>query len=187
MLKMHQLHNQGDLQLRGMTAEGQAPVANESLQREVKFMMLSATRMMSREKLLQVFPFLTQYLLNPDLMGHLQRIGMAVDMAEWVRMLQDASGTKQVYQLVRPLNQQEQQALMQPTPEMVQDQQKTKASNEVRLAMADKKAQAEQLKVQGKLQEVDKKTDADMKKEMLMAVMQRVMGGGAAEGGENGS
>lgn len=187
MLKMHQIHNQGDLQLRGMSAEGQAPVANESLQREVKFMMLSATRMMSREKLLQVFPFLTQYLLNPELMGHLQRIGMAVDMAEWVRMLQDASGTKQVYQLVRPLNEQEQQALMQPTPEMMQDQQKTKASNEVRLAMADKKNQAEQMKVQGKLQEVDKKTEADMKKEMLMAVMQRVMGGGAAEGGESGS
>lgn len=182
MFKMHQIHTQGDRELRGMNPEGQVSVSNQSMGREVRFMMLSATRMMSREKLLQIFPFVTQYLINPELMSLFQKSGQTVDIAEWLRMLQDAAGTKYTYKLVRPLSDEEKQAMMQPTPEMVQDQQKTQASNEVRLAMADKKIEAEKLKSGAKLQETDKKSQADLQREMIKTVLGKLLAGGQGQG-----
>lgn len=80
---------------------------------KMKFKMLASSRVLTREKLAGIFPFLLQYLLNGQLLGQLQQTGQTVDIPEIFRMLQDATGVSSLYRVVRPMTPQEQQLFQQ--------------------------------------------------------------------------
>ena len=92
-------------------------------QRPCDFTMMASSNMLSKANLMQIFPFVTQYLLSGPLMEALKSTGQSVDFAELLRMLQDAAGTKGRYDLIRQMTPEEQQAAQQPPPEVVQQQQ----------------------------------------------------------------
>lgn len=88
-------------------------VSGLAFRNRMSFRMLASSRVLTRDKLASVFPFLSQYLLNGALLGQLQQTGKTIDIDEFFRMLQDATGVASKYQLIRPMSQQEQQALQQ--------------------------------------------------------------------------
>lgn len=100
-------------------------VGGEAFQRPMQFSMIAASRMMSREKLLQILPVINQYFMNGAFLGQLHQAGKTVDFDEFQQVIQDATGTARQYKLIRPLTPQEQQAMNQPSPDaQMQMQQK---------------------------------------------------------------
>lgn len=116
-----------------------------SFQKPMQFRTFGASKMLAKANLMQVFPFVTQYLLSGPFIQSLQSTGQTVDFAELIRMLQDAAGTNGRYQLIRPMNQQEQQAAQQPPPEMMAQMQQQQAK-------ADSAKEIMAMKIQGELQ-----------------------------------
>ena len=107
---------------------------------DVSFRIVAASKMLTRERLQSTFPFLIQYLLSGQFVGELQKTGKTIDFDELFRMLQDATGTADLYDLVRPMSPEEQQAMQQ---EKQQQQQMADRSNQVRLQMGQIKAQTD--------------------------------------------
>lgn len=92
-------------------------------QRPCDFKMKASSQMLAKANLMQIFPFVTQYLLSGPLLEALKAAGQTVDYSELLRMMQDAAGTQGRYALIRPMNPQEQQAAQQPPPQLVAEQQ----------------------------------------------------------------
>lgn len=146
---MVQMHTRPDQQLTGLSKDGNlSQVSSNSFGGKMRFRMLASSRMMTREKLAQVFPFLMQYMVNGTFMGELHKAGKTIDFTELFQMLQDATGTGRLYDFVRPLSPQEQQAMNQPPPEAVADQQKTQAEHQNRLQLQQMKSQTDLQKAQ---------------------------------------
>ena len=100
-------------------------VGGEAFQKPMMFSMVASSRMMSREKLLQILPVINQYFMNGAFLGQLHQAGKTVDFDEFQQIIQDATGTARQYKLIRALTPQEQQALNQPPPQaQMQMQQK---------------------------------------------------------------
>jgi len=116
-----------------------------SFQRPCEFNMLASSRMLAKANLMQIFPFVTQYLLSGPLMESLKSTGQTVNFEALLDMLQDAAGTKGRYDLIRPMNEQEKQQAQQPPPQfqMEQAQQQGQFAHEKELT---------QMKIQGDLQ-----------------------------------
>ncbi len=77
----------------------------------VKFEMRASTRMQSRNGLLQIIPYVMQYVMNPQLVQQLTSQGKTVDFESVLQLLLDATGLRAKATWVRPLNEQEQAAL----------------------------------------------------------------------------
>lgn len=105
-------------------------------QKKCRFRMSAASRMVTRDKLLQTFPFLAQFILQGPIVDQLQRAGKTVNFEELFRMLQDATNVGQLYQLIRPLSPQEQQALQQPDPKTAAEMQKAQMEAQTKLQVA---------------------------------------------------
>lgn len=114
-------------------------------QRPCDFEMLASSKMMAKSNLLQMFPFITQYLLSGPLLESLKASGQTVDFSVLIDMLQDAAGTKGRYDLIRPMNQQEQQAAQQPPPEVQAQMQERQGQNQ-------HEKEIMQMKIQGDIQ-----------------------------------
>lgn len=99
-------------------------------QRPCDFEMLASSKMLAKANLMQIFPFVTQYLLSGPLLEALKASGQTVDFNVLIDMLQDAAGTKGRYDLIRPMNDQEKQAAQQPPPEVLMEQQKQAADHQ---------------------------------------------------------
>lgn len=100
-------------------------VGGDAFQKPMMFSMVAASRMMSREKLLQLLPVINQYFMNGAFLGQLHSAGKTVDFDEFQQVIQDATGTARQYKLIRQMTQQETAALNQPPPEaQMQMQQK---------------------------------------------------------------
>lgn len=125
-----------------------------TFQKKVRFRMLAASKMVTRDKLMQIVPFWMQTLSQGNMIGALQQMGQTVDFQEVFRMLQDATGVAHLYNLVRPMNQQEQQAKQQPPPEVQQQQQQAQQEQQTRVQLM-------QMKVQGDLQKEQIKKQPD--------------------------
>ncbi len=116
------------------------------MRKKVNIKMLAASKMVTRDKLMQIVPFWMQTLSQGNLMQSLNQTGQTIDFNELFRMLQDATGVSHLYQLVRPMTQQEQQAKQQEQQQAQQaDQQKQQAEGQTRKDIM-------QMKVQGDLQ-----------------------------------
>ncbi|CAB4142966.1 hypothetical protein UFOVP434_56 [uncultured Caudovirales phage] len=109
----------------------------------VNFTIKASSKMITKERLMQIFPFVTQYLLNGPLLQQLSSAGQTVDSAEILRFLQDAAGTAESYTLIRPMNEQELQQRNQPDPAQLMEKQSKDADNQTRLQIAEMGSQTE--------------------------------------------
>ena len=110
-------------------------VGGDAFQKPMMFSMVASSRMMSREKLLQILPVINQYFMNGAFLGQLHSAGKTVDFDEFQQVIQDATGTARQYKLIRQMTQKETQALNQPPPEaqMAMQQKQMDLQNRVQL------------------------------------------------------
>ncbi len=133
-----------DSSLRGMTANGKYTSLNPaSMKRPVKFRIKASSRMLTQQKLQFIAPFLSQYLMNGAFMAQLAKSGQTIDFSEFFNLIQDATGTRSSYKLIRPLNEQEQRSMLSPAPSEAMQQQTQRENNENRIKIAQIKAQSE--------------------------------------------
>ncbi len=156
-----------------------------NFQRPCEFQMLASSKMLAKSNLMQIFPFVTQYLLSGPLMESLKSAGQTVNFQALIDMLQDAAGTKGRYDIIRPMTQQEQQAAQQPPPQMVQQQQieamkhqnskeimSMKIQGDLQQKMIDKQGSPEELQM--KMAESQQKMQIEQfKAELDMAMQQQ--------------
>ena len=120
----------------------------EIIDKPVKFTMLASSKMLTREKLQQIVPFLLQTLVQGPMMQGLAAANLTIDFTELARMIQEATGVTKQYQLVRPLNEQEMATKQQPSPDAVAQRQEAQQDRELRLQLQDMQSQTELQKVQ---------------------------------------
>ena len=155
MHKLMQFHTQPGQALPATDSQkNYYTVDASSIQKRVRFRMLAASKMVTRDKLMQVLPFWMQTLSQGNIMDGLKQTGKTIDFDELFRMIQDATGVSATYALVRPLNDQEKQAMQQPNPQQVADQQKAQQDSQTRIQLM-------QLKNQGTAQvaQINKQPD----------------------------
>lgn len=182
-----QKHNIPGQQLPGMAADGQmSQVDSSSFQRKMRFRMLASSRMMTREKLAQVFPFLTQYMLNGTFLGEVQKLGKTVDFLEIFQMLRDATGTGRLYTFIRDMNEQEKKATQAPPPEAQMKMQQTDKELQARMQLGQLKSQTDiqtaQIAHQPDPGEADREQKkAEMEMQQMLAETQQEKEGHAME------
>ncbi len=153
MQKMIVVHSANDRVLPMTSAEGQSTTQAGNFQAPVRFRMLAASRVRTRQEIGAMFPFITQYLLSGPFMSELAKSGQTVDFGELVQMMQDATGLGRMYRFVRPLTDEEKQQMQQPPPDVAAKQQQAQQDAQVRLQMGQMKMQSESEKVQGGIQQ----------------------------------
>lgn len=144
LLAMDQHHNgASSTPLNGLHAGQITQLQPQDLSGPVRFRISASSRMLTQGKLTQLVPFLSQYLLNGAFLSQLSKSGQTVDFSEFFGMIQDATGTKDSYALVRPLTDDEKKAMSQPSPQDQMRMQMAQQSNQVRTTIAQTKAQTE--------------------------------------------
>ena len=114
LYKLIQMHTVPGQSLPATNAQASYYYVNaDTFQKKVRFRMLAASKMVTRDKLMQIVPFWMQTLSQGHLISALNQTGQTIDFQEIFRMLQDATGVAHLYTLVRPLSQQEQQSMQQ--------------------------------------------------------------------------
>jgi hypothetical protein len=149
-------------------------VPREALNTPVKYTMLASSKMLTKDKLQAVFPFVAQYLLNPSLIDMAAQQGKKVRFDEVFRMLQDATGTKYAYQLMADMTPQEMQAYQQQKQQQMQMQMaKTQIESQTKMQLAQVRAQTEREKVQAhaqaKMHDTSEKSARDVLKTLVGA------------------
>lgn len=89
---------------------------------KVRLHMRGASRMRSKQALVQMLPMLFQALLNPALLQQLQATGQTVDLVSVMQMVMDATGYKEKTSWVRQLTPQEMQMMQKPDEAEVKQQ-----------------------------------------------------------------
>ena len=130
----------GGQQLQGV---GGQRFDKNSVARPVQFKMVASSKMVTRERLLQLMGPITQTLLNDAVMGALQKTGQTVDLQEWSRFFQDATGLTETYTFFRQMTPEEQQMQQQPPAEALMEMQMKQQELETRVKMGELKAQSE--------------------------------------------
>lgn len=157
MYRMIRVHSDFNGQL--PTKSGQ-DVAASAFFTPVRFRILASSQMMTREKLMMVLPTIMQFVIQGPLIGQLQQTGRTVDFDVLFRMVMDATGVGRTYQLIRSMNEQEQQALKQPSPDAQMEQQRAQQAEQTRMTISREKnqttLQAEQMKHQPDPMEMQK-------------------------------
>lgn len=151
------LNGGGQMQALPPTGSGQPQAAPQSstpmmsnldevdaYDRNTKISIRGSQRMLTREALREVVPFLGQFFFNGQFVSALSQVGKTVDYAEFWRMIEDATGIGKRYVAIRDLNPQEKQALQQPTPQIQAQMQMKQQDAQTRLQLMDKKTQSEQ-------------------------------------------
>lgn len=138
-------------------------------QRPCDFKMLAASKMLAKSNLMQIFPFVTQYLLSGPLLESLKSAGQTVNFTAIFDMLQDAAGTKGRYDLIRPMTPQEQQAAQAPPPQV-------QAQMQMEQAKQQNAKEIMGMKIQGDLQQtMMAKQGSPEETQMKMAEAQQKM------------
>jgi hypothetical protein len=148
MYKLKQFHLKPEQSVNARDENGgyyQIPA--ERFQNKVSFKMLASSRMMSKDKLLGMVPIFAQYMMQGPLVESLHSIGMTLDFGEFWNMVQDATGIKGRYQMIRQMTPQEQQMAQQNSPQAVEAQ-KIQAENQTKLQVAQMQSQTELQKTQ---------------------------------------
>lgn len=132
----------------------------------------AASKMLTRDRLSQQFPFVAQTLLSGPFMGALNQAGQTVDFQQFTRMLMDATGVDRYYQIIRPLTDEEKQQMQQQQEQQANagkgaEMEKAQMDAQTRLQMGQMKAQSESEKRQTELQVAQMKSQKDPS-EMMM-------------------
>ncbi len=138
LYKLIQFHMNPEESLPAQTSFGSFGKVSASLySKPIKFRMNAASRMVTKSELQQVFPFMTQYLLNGQFLGMLEQSGKTINFPEFFEMFQDATGVSKRYSLVRDITEQEMQQRQQ-QQEQNPETQKMKMDYEARKYAVDK-------------------------------------------------
>jgi hypothetical protein len=149
MYRMTQFHTIPGQLLPALGKEGQMiQVGAEAFKSPCRFKMSAASEMLTQEKLSQIVPFLSQFIMAGPFIQALQSQGQTVDFSVFSQMIQDATGTGRKYSLFRPMNQQEIQAKQAPPPQVVAQQQQKQMDAQTRMAIMDKKVAGDLQKAQ---------------------------------------
>ena len=152
LYKIIQYHTQPNDQLPAMTTYGEyAKIPASLFQKPIKFRMNAASRMVTKQTLQQILPFISQYLLNGQMMGSINSVGKTVDFDEYMQLVQDSTGISQSYALIRDLTEQEKQQ-MQQQQQSSQQNQKDTMDYQARMSAIQSKAQTDHEKNQVELQ-----------------------------------
>lgn len=149
----------------------------EVFEKPCKFKIYASNRMLSRGQIMEMAPFLMQYLLNGAFLERLTAQGLTVNFEEVFKMLSDGTRTGRSYSFIRPLTPQEQQQMSQPPPEvMMQAQQKDKELQakmqiEQMKTAASNDPRMKEMELQAKMQEmqmemVKSQQELEMEKQM---------------------
>lgn len=139
----------------------QIQIGASAFKSPMRFRMMAATKMLTRDKMLQVLPVLQQYYMNGSFIQQLHSAGKTVDFDILSQFIQDATGTGEAYRIVRPMTPQEQQALNQPPPEAVMQQQMKQADLQSRQQLQGMKSQTA-IQVEQIKKQPDAKTQLEM-------------------------
>jgi hypothetical protein len=140
---------------------------------KMNFRMNAASRMMTKDTLQQIFPFLMQNLTAGPFIQQLNATGQTVDWGVLSQMLQDATGTARQYPIFRPMSPEEQEAMNQPPPDVIAKQQETQSELETRKELMQMKVQGELEKAQIQKQPDPSQIEAEqMKLQMDLAMKQ---------------
>lgn len=157
-LAMMRYHLKDAEYVRTLSPDGEEAMFQASVLRSpVKFKMIGSSKMVTADKLQSIFPTLMQFISQGPFMQSLQSQGQTVDWNVMLQVMQDATGTADRYQLIRPLNEQEQQAMAEPPPEVRAQQEAKQRAEETRL-------QIMQMKMEGQAASEDKLAEREMAK-----------------------
>jgi hypothetical protein len=140
---MSRIHTAPWQRLPAKRGEEVGTVEASALAKKVKFRMLASSKMMTRDKLAQTFPYVFQFLVNGPVMGQLAQAGQTLDFNELVRMLSDATGLGQQYNFIRQLTDEEKKAQQQPSPELQAETAKQDKELQVRMQLGELKSQTD--------------------------------------------
>lgn len=178
MYRMTQVHTQPDQMLpaRSNKYDVYYPINAQAFRRPVQFRMQAASRMISTGQLQQIMPFLLQYFMNGQFVANLNRTGQTVDFNVVAKAIQDASGAAKKYVFIRPLNQQEQQALNQPPPEAQAEQQRMQMEQQSKQQELQLKAQLDAQKAQMDMQIKAQEAQVKLQTEQALAEVEAQLG-----------
>lgn len=149
-------------------------VGQEAFNSPVRIKVNAASRMMNKEKLASVLPIIEGGLLNPNMLQSLNSVGWTIDPLELMQLVQDAAGTKEMYKLVRPLNQQEQQARQQPSPDAQLKSQQSQQEVQTRLQLGSIKADSERYKADREYQAASEDSQERSARDMIKVIAQNI-------------
>lgn len=148
-------------------------VGAEAFAKPMRFKINASSRMMTKEKLQQLFPFIVQYLMNGPFVEQLKQNNQVIDWTEVFQMMQDATGVGRKYNFVRPMSEQELQQAQQPTPQEQQEMQKAQLDAQTRVQMGQMKVQSEAEARQVELQKEDIATEREVIKLMIQQAIEQ--------------
>lgn len=143
ILEMTRIHKGDEGFVPGFDEDVETEIPASSLTSQVRFRIVASSKMVSRQQLLQMFPVLTQYLLQGPFVQQLSRLGMTVDFKEMLAMLQDAAGLSEAYALVREMTPEEREIANQPSPDVMAQLQAKQQDTQTRKEIASQKFQSE--------------------------------------------
>jgi hypothetical protein len=133
----------------------------------IRFKITAASKMITRQQLAEVIPFIVQYGLAGPLVAQLQATGRTLDVNVLFEMIQDATGTARLYPFIRPMNEQEQAALQQPPPEVQAKMAASQQESQTRIQMGQMASQKD-LQIASIQAEIEKmKMDNAAEREMI--------------------
>lgn len=147
-------------------------VSAEVFRRPIKFRIMAADKLAARDKLGQMFSFVSQMVFNGPFIERLNETGYTIDFNEFLAMFQDITGTSRRYNLFRTMTPQEQQqyiAARQQPPQPSEKIQVAQIGAETRLRMGELKAQTEIQKAEilAGAQDSKAQKEADTEREKL--------------------
>ena len=186
-IKMIQYHLQGG-DLNALDEKGEITQVNgEIVHKPCKFKIYASNRMLSREQIMNVFPFIMQYVSNGAFLQALTQQGKTVNFNELFDMLSEATRLGKSWNLLRDLTPEEQQSLSQPPPEaQLQAAQKDKELQakmqiEQMKAEASSNPQMKQMELEIEMRKAEmemaqKQQEAELKKQIAqMQIQQKAM------------
>jgi hypothetical protein len=120
-------------------------ISAEVFRRPIRFRIMAADKLAARDKLGQMFSFISQMVFNGPLLSQLHDAGMTVDFDEFVSLFQDISGSSRRYRLFRAMTPEEiqQYQAAKAQPQESEKLQIAKMESQTRLQMGQMKAQTE--------------------------------------------
>lgn len=181
MYRLTQYHSLPTDMLPAMRDGGEVGQTNAyNFKKPVRFTMHGASKMATREKLAQVVPFITQYVVAGPVLAELPKMGKTFDFEEFADMIQDAAGTSRKYKLIREMTPQEKQASSQPDPKTMAEMQKAQMERQTRLEMGQMAAQTDMAKIQSDHEIAMTKEEEASAREILKLIADELLSGGDA-------
>lgn len=149
----------------------QSLVPRSILNAQVQFKLTGASKLAARGELLQILQPVSQTLLSSPVLAAAAKQGQTLDFAEWSRFFLSAT-TGQRFAFFRAMDEQEQQAMQQPSPESMVDIQKVEMEGQIRKDIM-------AAKIQGELQKASMKFDTkteDRGENSSLKILELMMG-----------